>query len=149
MRELARSVVAAYVVALVSLLVACGQATPQPDSSPTGPDPSDPVSLTFTRSGGFIGVEDKVVVQTDGVMVVQQRAGEPSTRTLTDAEFAELQRQIREADIPSLTGEYKVAGADMFQYSITVDGRTFTADEPAVPASVQPLVTTLSGYVSP
>lgn len=148
MNHLARPVLAACVAVLVGLLTACGQTVPQPDSSPTGPVTGDPVGLTFTRTGGFIGVDDKVVVQPDGVIVVQQRGSEPSSRALGDDEFAELQNQIHDADISSVAGDYQAAGADMFEYSIMVDGNTLTADEPEVPASAQPLITTLSGYLS-
>lgn len=87
-------------------------------------------------------------MQADGVIVVQHRGAEPTARALTDQELTDLRQQILEADIPSLTGDYRVAGADMFQYTLTMGGSTFTADDPAVPPAVQPLITTLSTYAS-
>ncbi|GAB3811242.1 hypothetical protein [Kribbella italica] len=74
------------------LLAGCGDdsgagSSPSPTASST-PTPSAPQAqpITVTRTGGFAGFDDKVVIGTDGVTTVSQR-GKQTHKCKLDAAF--------------------------------------------------------------
>lgn len=94
------------------------------------------MKVWFERSGGFTGIKKRK---------------ELDTEALPDAEREELERLIAAAGFFELADEYASgAGADRFQYRVTVDSgdqaHTVRASEEHLPPSLRSLVTWLSNH---
>ncbi|MGC4940550.1 hypothetical protein [Kribbella sp. DT2] len=74
------------------LLAGCGDdsttsgSSPSPSTPPSSSTPGDALPITVTRTGGFAGFDDKVVIGTDGVTTVTRR-GKPAVKCKLDAAF--------------------------------------------------------------
>jgi hypothetical protein len=137
-------------VPLLLLLAACGSGGggAGDDTAPGGV--AAPV-VVFVRSGGLAGTHDEVSVDPSGVATITRGpAGASSTRTLTTAELAELRTALDRARIATLEREYlDRSAADAYQYAVTYQGVTVTADEAVVPAAVRPAIELLSRLLAP
>jgi hypothetical protein len=117
-------------------------ATPVPV---TGPDQK---LVTMTVTGGFAGVNQKVVLRGDGTVRTTDR-GESEVERTTTAEFTELRTLLGDPaldDVPAFTIG---AGADRFQYTLQFEGRTVmtdrSGDEPALDRLIDALSALLPG----
>ena len=129
----------AIVIACAVLLSAgCGNmrsesAAHEGDAAPQG----EVMKIRFERSGGFAGMMTSVDVDAD---------------SLPDAERQALATLVSNAGffaLPSKVVDSAAAGADRFNYRITIesDGRTHTVEttDGSAPASLVPLLDWLSG----
>jgi len=107
------------------------------------------VLVEFTRTGGFAGFNDALVVYQDGTAVVTRKE---FTReiTLTADELSTIRQLLQDAAFGSLQPEYPPAapGADYFTYTVMYEGKTVTAVDTGVPESLQPLLEALGTLVS-
>ena len=83
--------------------------------------------VTFTRSGGFVGVHSQIVVWRDGRIT-----GDRKLR-LSAAKLAELRTALVAARFATLEREYGDPCCDKFAYTTTYRGRTVTVYDPARP----------------
>jgi hypothetical protein len=152
-------------IVLLGALAGCGDAEPPSGSPPTTipvttvpatPSPSlSDASVTVERTGGFVGVEQSVVVEPDGRWTYRRTragagGGTPQTGRLTDAERTELQGLLAN---PRLSSEEAVSGecADGFEYTL-VTGPTNLhwvdcgTGAPATAGKIVELLTDATGF---
>lgn len=106
------------IVLIFSLLAACG-------AIPAGvahlPALEGNWSITFTQSGGFIGVLRTVTITSDGkVTALDERENQAGTIRLTEAELTELERHISVARLIR-PAEKDSACADCFIYDLQIE----------------------------
>jgi hypothetical protein len=139
-------------VALVLVLLpACGgdsavvedELGPAETLAPSGP------LVVLLRYGGIAGSNDSVSVDAVGVAtVISDRSDSALTRTLPPGDLAALRTALRRADIRSLRRNYLDRQArDAYQYDVTYEGVTVTADEGVVPEKLRPVVDQLTKLI--
>ena len=139
------------VALILLLLAACGGdgGVLEDEPGPVGtPAPSDPL-VVLLRYGGIAGSNDSVSVNALGVVtVISDRSDNASTRTLSPTDLAALRTALRRADIKSLRRNYLDRQArDAYQYDVTYDGVTVTADEGVIPDKLRPVVDQLTKLI--
>ncbi|MGI5402856.1 protealysin inhibitor emfourin [Streptomyces sp. CA-135486] len=111
-----------------------GAASPSGPPSPsasTSPVPARTL-VEMTVTGGFAGVNDRLVVQNDGTYKTYKKAGPGRSGRMSPAELAALRRALEKADFAHLPREATGSPvADGFTYRITYEGHTVTTDETA------------------
>lgn len=134
---------------MLALLAACGGGG---DAEVGGPDatlaPAGPL-VVMVRSGGIAGSSDRVTVDALGVAtLVSDRSPNPSTRTLAAGELAALRTALQRAEFATLRRNYlDRQAADAYQYDVTYQGVTVTADEGVVPDKLRPVVERLTALI--
>lgn len=133
------------------LLAACGGGSGvEEEPGPAEPAaPSGPL-VVLVRYGGIAGSNDRVSVDALGVAsIVSDRSDSSSTRTLSPSDLAALRSALRRADITSLRRNYldRQAG-DAYQYDVTYQGVTVTADEGVIPDKLRPVVDQLTKLIA-
>ncbi|MDD1716239.1 MAG: hypothetical protein LUQ01_04505 [Methanolinea sp.] len=127
------------------LLAGCTQETP-PDNS-TSPPPA--VLVDYTRTGGIAGMDDHMVVFSNGqtVFTTRQKTGE---FTLPAEDLLSVENLIRQADFPHLNASYPAPsqGADYFYYTLTVGEKTVQTETTGIPANLAPLISRLEELLS-
>ncbi|MFD4376363.1 hypothetical protein [Streptomyces sp. NPDC058486] len=89
-------------------------------------------------SGGFAGVDNRLVVREDGSWTLRSRNKEPRDGRMTPEALAELRAALTDpayARVPDRPSGRPVA--DGFQYSVTYDDRVVIADDGERPAALQ------------
>ena len=111
--------------------------------------PAGPL-VVLQRYGGIAGSSDRVSVDAVGVAtVISDRADNLVTRTLSPTDLAALRSALRRADIKSLRRNYLDRQArDAFQYDVTYQGVTVTADEGVIPDKLRPVVDQLTKLIA-
>ena len=133
-------------------LPACGgggRGTLDDEPGATGERPATTPLVVLQRYGGIAGTSDRVSVDALGVVtVVRERSSGPSIRTLSSGDLAALRRALERSDIATLQRNYLDRNAaDAFQYDVTYEGVTVTADEGVIPPSLQPVVDMLTRLI--
>ena len=102
--------------------------------------------VVLLRYGGAAGSSDRVSVDALGVAtVVSDRSGSQSTRTLSSGDLAALRRALERSEIATLQRNYlDTQAVDAYQYDVTYQGVTVTADEGVLPATLRPVVDILT-----
>ncbi|MEV4512211.1 hypothetical protein AB0K00_24970 [Dactylosporangium sp. NPDC049525] len=104
--------------------------------------------LVFTRTGGLAGTNDRLVVRPDGAWTLTTKSGTKEGK-LTAAELAALKstlEQVGFSKLPKVNSNGNVA--DGYKYSVSYGGDEVVAEDGAVPAALQPVITTLNGLLS-
>ncbi|HEV2758879.1 MAG TPA: hypothetical protein VGV86_04855 [Acidimicrobiales bacterium] len=135
----------------MSLLSACGgggggDADVGEETGPRGPRGVAEPMVVLLRYGGVTGSSDRVSVDAVGVTtVVSDRSPSQSTRTLLSGDLAALRRALENSEIATLERNYLDPRAvDAYQYDVTYQGVTVTADEGVLPTSLRPVVDMLT-----
>ncbi len=129
-------------VLIFSLLAACGAI---PAGAEQLPGLEGNWSITFTQSGGFVGVHRTVTITSDGkVAALDEREDRAGTIQLTEAELAELEAQISAARL-NRPAEADSGCADCFIYDLQIDSGNarfiVQLDDVTLPESgLQPLI---------
>jgi hypothetical protein len=105
--------------------------------------------VVLLRYGGVAGSNDRVTVDELGVVtVVSDRSPNPSTRTLSSGDLSTLRTALQRAEITTLERNYLDRQArDAYQYDVTHQGVTVTADEAVIPAKLRPVVDQLAKFI--
>lgn len=122
------------------------------DSSSVATPPVPPATpaplVTYGRQGGIAGVDDTVIVMTDGSYTIRQRGTAERRGRLTGSQLAHL-RQVLEAakfgQIPPVNPGRP--GADLYTYHVVYDGREVLARQGGVPTELQPVLTELETII--
>ena len=129
---------------LLALLAACGDgvgddAADEPGSA--GVPRSGPL-VVLVRSGGIAGSTDQVSVDASGVAtVLSDRSPNPSTKTLSSTDLASLRTALERAEMATLQRNYLDRQArDAYQYDVTYQGVTVTADEGVLPPKLRTVI---------
>lgn len=84
----------------------------------------------MTVTGGFAGVNDRLVVKADGTYKTYKKTGPGRSGRMTPAELAALRRALEKAEFADLPREATGSPvADGFTYRITYEGHTVTTDD--------------------
>jgi Emfourin len=150
------SVWLAIAVALAALTVLAGCASPgAPEpAAPGAPATTAPTTggtaaatilVDYRKSGGFAGLEEHLVVTSDGHATVEGK-GPTRTKQLDPATMRELTAALEQAGLDRLQPRHDppVKGNDLFEYAITYRGRTVTVSDTEIPPQLRPLLTELS-----
>ncbi|NMB78094.1 MAG: hypothetical protein GYA23_03250 [Methanomicrobiales archaeon] len=104
---------------------------------------ADPPSvfIDYQRTGGFAGVNDRIVIFDNGAAVLSGRTIK-SEMTLNKSELENLGALFEANRFASLEGNYtsRRGGADFLHYSITFKGKTVQTEDTAVPPSLEPII---------
>ncbi|TCO34485.1 hypothetical protein EV652_102551 [Kribbella steppae] len=129
-----------------------------PSSTPTPTMPtvtqSTPVGtglpLVVTRTGGFAGFDDKVVIDTDGVATVSSRGKETVRCKLDQSLLATITAAAQQVDWASLpVVKPTVRHPDDMIVAVTANGKTARLEEPRVKAMTAPVTTLLTEAAIP
>lgn len=130
-----------------------GASSPSASASPSGatatPTPvpvtgPDQKLVTMTITGGFAGVQRTVILHGAGTAYTSEK-GQPVVRRLSEERFLKLRTLLGDPaldDVPSFS--MHAGAADMFQYTLTYDGRTVVTDQPDRVPALGRLVSALS-----
>jgi hypothetical protein len=83
-------------ILLPMALVACDGSDAEPE-----PEPADDTLLEYRRSGGFVGLDDHLVIHTDGSATLERREG-PASVTISEEEFETIEELVEELDWEAL-----------------------------------------------
>lgn len=85
--------------------------------------PQNITGITWSRSGGFAGIDETMTIGSDGSTAISSNFLGDSEFTLTDAEWKELVALIEDSGFMELEATYgaKAGVADFFSYSLTVE----------------------------
>lgn len=138
-------------VVLLALLTACGgggNGVDDEDAPAATPSSTAPL-VVMLRYGGLAGSNDRVTVDALGVVtVVSDRSPNPSTRTMSSGDLTTLRTALQRAEITTLERNYLDRQArDAYQYDVTHQGLTVTADEAVIPAKLRPVVDQLIKFI--
>lgn len=136
---------------LLVVLAACGGdggGTEDDIGGVEAPAASAPL-VVLLRYGGIAGSNDRVSVDALGVATVtSDRSPNPSTRTLSPADLAALRTALQRAEISTLERNYLDRQArDAYQFDVTYQGVTVTADEGVIPDKLRPVVDQLTKLI--
>ena len=97
--------------------------------------------VTFVRSGGLAGVEERLVIGRDGQgMLTTRSQPKPSLFAIGSDDLAHLRSLLENARLSSLRRQYPPRGADMFQYDVAYSGQSVTAYDTSIPPPLQPAI---------
>jgi hypothetical protein len=132
------------VVAAIVLTGCFGVKTP-PVSRPAAPT----LFVDYQRSGGFAGVDERLVIFDNGVTLVSSRTTSREM-LLNQSELEQISALFDAAKFPLLEGNYtsRRGGADFMQYSIGFKGKTVHTEDTAIPASLEPVIREMDRILS-
>lgn len=110
-------------------------------------DPRSRLLVAYQRTGGFIGVDDRLSVARNGRAIRTERGGAPTEFDVSPADLSELKDALEAADFPSLKAVYKppFVLSDGFVFTVTYNGKTVMVyEEATIPAALQQVIARLS-----
>ena len=115
--------------------------------TPGTPDQED-VLVSYSRTGGFAGFSDHIVVYRDGSATVTRKETVASV-TIPDETLRQFCFFLEQAHFPLLKDEYPAPqeGADYFTYSVTYGGKTVVTEDTGIPAELAPIFEILNGII--
>jgi hypothetical protein len=116
-------------MAIALFAVGCGESE---DPESDEPVLTDGALVTYARSGGVAGMDERLRIEPDGTATVT--IGEPLNTDrsfdLTEAEFDEVQTLLDAADLEAMPSEPEPTGcADCFVYAVEYGGHSVTYDD--------------------
>ena len=104
--------------------------------------------IEYRRSGGFVGLDDHLVVKKNGEAILTRKSERYEFILDRDAVNG-LQTLFKDAEFSQLRKEYLPSrqGSDLFEYVVTYEGHTVRTLDGAVPASLQPILDALNRIV--
>ncbi len=105
--------------------------------------------VEYSRTGGFAGVNDRLIIDTGGKAVLATKAAK-SEFTVSRDVLDKLRKSLDDAGFAKLKKEYLPApgSADLFEYLITYQGYTVRTADSAVPEKLQPAFDLLNGIIA-
>jgi hypothetical protein len=99
------------------------------------------ILVDYQRTGGFAGLNDRVVIFDNGVAVISSRTINTEI-SLNQSELERIGNLFSESKFPSLEGNYtsRRGAADLLQYRISYHGKTVNTEDTAIPPSLQPVI---------
>jgi hypothetical protein len=105
--------------------------------------------VDYNRSGGIAGIQDRLVIFDNGVAVVSGRTGNHEIE-LNQTDVDRIILLFDQGHFPLLEGNYsgRQGSADLIRYTITYQGKTVSAEDTAIPPSLQPVIDELNRIIS-
>jgi hypothetical protein len=132
--------ICAILVVSTLVLTGCVGVKTQPVPRPAAPT----LFVDYQRTGGIAGVNDRLVIFDNGVMLVSSRTTSLEIM-LNQSDLEGLSGIFTKAKFSELEGNYtsRRGSADLLQYSISYRGWTVNTEDTAVPASLEPVISEL------
>jgi hypothetical protein len=120
-----------------------GSRTP-PVSRPAVPS----VLVDYYRTGGIAGLQDRLVIFDNGVTVISART-ENHEIELNQTEVDRIIQLFDKGRFSALEGNYSGhhGSADLIRYTIIYQGKMISAEDTAVPPSIQPIIDELNRII--
>ncbi len=108
---------------------------------PVSPPETPTLFVDYQRTGGFAGLNDRVVIFDNGITLISSRTVSREI-TLNRSELDQIAAVFNAAHFTSLEGNYTSPrrGADFLQYSITYRGKTVNTEDTAIPPDLEPVI---------
>lgn len=139
-------------IAIVALLAACGDGGDGDERTGSRPTrPSQGVLVTYHRTGGFAGLDDRVVVYADRRVVVTTRTEGPTEYELPVARYNALGDALEAAEWsagPRTPGERDGTVADAITHTIIYGSRSASFEDPGVPEGMQEALRELNALMT-
>jgi hypothetical protein len=137
--------ICAVLIVTAALFTGClGVKTPQV-SRPETPT----LFVDYQRTGGFAGVNDRLVIFDNGVTLVSSRTTSREL-LLNQSDLDRISAIFDTAQFPLLEGNYtsRRGGADFLQYSISYRGKTVNTEDTAIPPALEPVIGEMNRILS-
>lgn len=115
--------------------------------TPRAPAVGRSTLVTFHRSGGLAGVDDRVTVKSDRHFVVRSRGSSARHGRLSAAAMDKLRHALSKAQLDRPVSQGQGGCADCFIYTITYKGHRVELSEDRVPARMRPAIDRLSRLI--
>jgi hypothetical protein len=140
-----------FIVALIIVSGCLGSKTP-----PVSRPPAPAVLVDYYRTGGFAGFNDRLVVFDNGVAVISGKNVNYEI-DLNRSDLDRISQVFNTSQFSMLEGNYSArqGSVDLIKYTVSYHGKTVTAEDSAIPPSLQSVidelnrVLTLSAFVEP
>jgi hypothetical protein len=108
---------------------------------PVSPPAAPALLVDYQRTGGFAGVNDRLVIFDNGATVISSRAGSKEI-LLNQTDLDRISSIFNEGQFSMLDENYTshAEGADFMQYSISYHGKTVRTEDTAIPPSLEPII---------
>lgn len=105
--------------------------------------------LTFTRSGGFAGFDDTLVVARDGGLILTDKMKNVKQASVDPGALAQLDALLHSTEFRALAPSYRAEGADLMAYSVSVPGvaKVTTMDAAEHPAVLDKVLAEINGLL--
>lgn len=109
---------------------------------------SSGILVEYRRSGGFAGLDDRLVIQVNGQATLTRKA-EHYEFILDRDTMNQLQTLFDDAEFSKLRREYLPSrqGSDLFEYVVTYKGHTVRTMDTAVPEALWPVLELLNQII--
>jgi len=116
---------------------------------PVSRPPVPAVLVDYYRTGGIAGIQNRLVIFDNGVAVVSGRT-ENHEFELNQTDIDRIILLFDQGRFPALEGNYsgRHGSADLIKYTITYQGKTVSAEDTAIPPSIQPVIDELNRVIS-
>jgi hypothetical protein len=103
----------------------------------------------YHRTGGFAGLDDRIVIFDNGVAVISQKTASREI-TLNKTDLERITGIFSDAQFSMLEGNYSArrGAADYFRYTVSYHGKTVIAEDSAIPPSLQPVIDEMNRIIS-
>lgn len=104
--------------------------------------------IEYHRTGGFIGLDDSLIIYRDGNVSLQRKANATEFK-LDDDTISHLETMLNDSDFTELEKEYLPSrkGGDLIEYKITYNGYTIRMMDTVIPDVLQPILELLNQIV--
>jgi hypothetical protein len=121
-----------------------------PTSAPSSTRTSDAMPLTVTRTGGFAGFDDRVVLGADGIASISRRGQDPVRCKVEPGLFNTVIAAVGQVDWASVgTTKPTVKHPDDMIIAVSAGGGLARLEDPKVKPMVTPVSKLLAGATSP
>ena len=106
------------------------------------------VLVDYHRTGGTSGVDDRLVIFTNGVAIVSG-GSESSEISLNQTDLALISVLFNESQFSELQANYPAPepASDIMTYAVTYNGKTVTAQDTDIPPSLQTIIEDLNRFL--
>jgi len=130
-------------VLILALVVVCGclgSKTP-PVSRPHAPS----VLVDYYRTGGIAGLDDRLVIFDNGVVVVSSKTVNQEIE-INKTDIERIVTLFNQSQFPMLEGNYSArpGTADLITYTISYHNKTVNTEDTVIPPSLQPVIDELN-----
>jgi len=129
-----------FIVVLIMVSGCLGSKTP-----PLSRPPAPAVLVDYYRTGGFAGFNDRLVVFDNGVAVVSGKNVNYEIE-LNRSDIDRISQVFNTSQFSMLEGNYSArhGSVDLIKYTISYHGKTLTAEDTAIPPSLQSVIDELN-----
>ena len=116
---------------------------------PVSRPPVPSVLVDYYRSGGIASLQDRLVIFDNGVTIVSGRSGSHEIE-LNQSDVDRIIMLFDQGRFETLQGNYsgRPGSADLIRYTISYRNKTVSAEDTALPSSIQPVIDELNRIIT-